>query len=127
MTLGPPSSSSKVYFRAQICHCPTAGCSIGKEVVHDRTLVALGGGGEDATLPLLQLVEDGWDAADAVPLSFVGSMCALVAALASPSTFAVVGDDVPISQSRPEGGEGSYCGVPPCRGRFAPSLLLIYM
>ena len=57
----------------------------------------------------------------------VGSMCAPVAALASPSTFAVVGDDVPISQSRPEGGEGSYCGVPPCRGRFAPSLLLIYM
>ena len=32
---------------------------MGEEVVHDRTLVTLGEGGEGATLPLLQLVEDG--------------------------------------------------------------------
>ena len=32
---------------------------MGEEVIHDRTLFALGEGGEGATLPLLQLVEDG--------------------------------------------------------------------
>ena len=34
----------------------------------------------------------------------VGSRCAPAAALASPSTFAMVGDDVPAPPSRPEGG-----------------------
>ena len=32
---------------------------MGEEVVHDRTLVVLYEGGKGATLPLLQLVEDG--------------------------------------------------------------------
>ena len=32
---------------------------MGEEVVHDKTLVALGEGGEGAALPLLQLVDDG--------------------------------------------------------------------
>ena len=44
------------------------------------------------------------------------------AALASPSTFAMVGDNVPPAPQAVQ--REDWCrGVPPRRGRFAPSLL----
>ena len=55
------SASSLPWPASWYCHHHPlkAVCLMSEEVVHNRTLVALGEGGEGATLPLLQLVEDG--------------------------------------------------------------------
>ena len=78
---------------------------MGEEVVHDRTLVALGEGGGRCDAAAIAACR-GWlgRATDVVSLSFVGSMHAPVVARASPSTFAMVGDNVSAPPSRPEGG-----------------------
>ena len=78
---------------------------MGEEVIHDKTLVTLCERGGRCDVAAIA-AHRGWfkRVANVASLSFVGSMCVPVVALASTSTFTMAGDDVPAPPSRLEGG-----------------------
>ena len=95
---------------------------MGEKVVHDRTLVALGKGGEGVTLPLLQLVEGGLGArrtSHRCPRGF--DVLRPLSRLPHPrrSQWSETMFRPPQTVRR----EDCYRDVSLCRRKFAPSLL----